>query len=129
MFFISKFQLVRLKRNMRLESAGYVFCNSKLQKMFLFYVLRKLLSNRKYQVSIIRILGHPNVKVFISHGGMLGTIEAIYNGKPIVVIPQFGDQAHNARKLERKGVGVFLDMRDATEEAINAALAKALDSE
>ncbi|ERL86204.1 hypothetical protein D910_03615, partial [Dendroctonus ponderosae] len=76
----------------------------------------------------IRIPGHSNVKVFISHGGMLGTIEAIFNGKPIIIIPHFGDQAHNARNLERKEVGIFLDMHDATEGAISAALQKALNS-
>ncbi|KAH1028367.1 hypothetical protein HUJ05_001726 [Dendroctonus ponderosae] len=74
------------------------------------------------------ILSHSNVKVFISHGGMLGTIEAIFNGKPIIIIPHFGDQAHNARNLERKEVGIFLDMHDATEGAISAALQKALNS-
>lgn len=30
------------------------------------------------------ILAHPKVKVFITHGGLLGGTEAIYNGKPLI---------------------------------------------
>lgn len=39
-----------------------------------------------------RILAHPNVKLFVTHGGLLSTIESIYREKPIVGIPIFGDQ-------------------------------------
>ena len=39
---------------------------------------------------------HPNVKVFISHCGMLGTQEALYAGTPMLGLPIFGDQPKNA---------------------------------
>lgn len=38
------------------------------------------------------ILAHENVKVFVTHGGLLSCTESILRGKPIVGIPIFGDQ-------------------------------------
>ncbi|KAK9870918.1 hypothetical protein WA026_009880 [Henosepilachna vigintioctopunctata] len=64
------------------------------------------------------ILSHPNVKAFISHGGLLGTTEAIHCGVPMMIMPQFGDQHTNARAVEANGGGVILYLRDATEEKV-----------
>jgi glucuronosyltransferase len=38
------------------------------------------------------ILAHENVKLFVTHGGLLSCTESIYRGKPVVGIPIFGDQ-------------------------------------
>lgn len=38
------------------------------------------------------ILAHKNVKLFITHGGLLSCTESLLRGKPIVGIPIFGDQ-------------------------------------
>lgn len=38
------------------------------------------------------ILAHDNVKLFVTHGGLLSCTESILRGKPIVGIPIFGDQ-------------------------------------
>lgn len=38
------------------------------------------------------ILAHKNVILFISHGGLFGTIEGTHRGLPILFIPFFGDQ-------------------------------------
>jgi len=38
------------------------------------------------------ILAHPNVKLFVTHGGLLSCTESILRGTPIVGIPIFGDQ-------------------------------------
>ncbi|CAG9762824.1 unnamed protein product [Ceutorhynchus assimilis] len=72
------------------------------------------------------VLCHPNTVLFISHGGLLGTTEAIHCGVPVIVMPQFGDQRMNAKLLEKQGAGVILKLLDATEETITEALTKAL---
>ncbi|XP_058833854.1 UDP-glycosyltransferase UGT5-like [Topomyia yanbarensis] len=73
------------------------------------------------------ILAHPNVKLFITHGGLLGTTEALYHGKPIVGIPIFGDQMMNVRRAVRTGYGVMLDLNDATEESVLNAIETVLN--
>ncbi|KAK7069026.1 hypothetical protein SK128_007339 [Halocaridina rubra] len=58
------------------------------------------------------ILSDPRVKIFISHGGLLGTQEAIYHAKPILVLPIYGDQPKNAQTIVSKGIGISLDWDD-----------------
>ncbi|XP_044733444.1 uncharacterized protein LOC123296047, partial [Chrysoperla carnea] len=68
------------------------------------------------------ILSHPNVVGFISHGGLLGTIEAFYNGVPIVSVPFFGDQFHNAKALESHGTAAILNTWNLKKDSISKAL-------
>ncbi|KAH8295862.1 hypothetical protein KR018_004803 [Drosophila ironensis] len=49
------------------------------------------------------ILAHPNVKLFITHGGIFGTQEGIYWGVPMLCIPLYGDQHRNTIKSVREG--------------------------
>ncbi|KAG5672607.1 hypothetical protein PVAND_002722 [Polypedilum vanderplanki] len=64
------------------------------------------------------ILAHPNVKMFISHGGFLGTSEATSEGVPILGIPMYGDQSLNIAIFEKTGRGLKLDVDDMNEETI-----------
>lgn len=73
-------------------------------------------------MSYFLIAGHPNVKAFISHGGLLGTTEAVHCGVPVLIMPQYGDQHTNARALEANGGGVILKLHDADEEKVYNAL-------
>lgn len=54
------------------------------------------------------ILGHPKVLGFVMHGGMLSLSESTYCGKPVLVIPFFGDQFSNAAAAEAIGLGKIL---------------------
>lgn len=67
------------------------------------------------------------MKAFISHGGLLGTTEAVHCGVPVVVMPQYGDQHTNARALEVSGGGVVLQFNDLNEENVYNALVTVLD--
>ncbi|KAJ8954686.1 hypothetical protein NQ318_011378 [Aromia moschata] len=58
------------------------------------------------------ILAHPNVKVFITHGGLLSTTETVYHGVPILAIPVFADQHHNAATAVRNGYALSLAYHD-----------------
>lgn len=37
------------------------------------------------------ILGHKNIKLFMSHGGLLSTQEAVYHGVPMLALPIWGN--------------------------------------
>lgn len=67
------------------------------------------------------------MKAFISHGGLLGTTEAVHCGVPVIVMPQYGDQFTNAKALETNGGGIILNFRTATEEEVYQALKTVLD--
>ncbi|CAG7720843.1 unnamed protein product, partial [Allacma fusca] len=73
------------------------------------------------------ILGHPNIRLFITHGGALSTQEAIYNGVPLVVMPVFADQDNNARQAAEKGLAIMLEVTELTEEILLSAINKVLN--
>lgn len=53
-------------------------------------------------------VAHPNLKLFITHGGLLGGTEAVYHGVPVLVIPVFADQLTNAQNAEEGGYALSL---------------------
>ncbi|OOR16964.1 macrolide family glycosyltransferase [Bacillus mycoides] len=61
-------------------------------------------------------------KLFITHGGMNSTHEGIYNGVPLVVIPQSADQPVIARQVENLGAGVTLQMQGLTESQLRESV-------
>lgn len=64
------------------------------------------------------ILAHPNIKLFITHGGLLGLTEAIYNAVPIIGIPVYGDQELNVARAVESGWGLKLSYENLTESSI-----------
>ncbi|XP_023012472.2 UDP-glycosyltransferase UGT5 [Leptinotarsa decemlineata] len=68
------------------------------------------------------ILAHPNVKLFITHGGLLSKTETIYHGVPILAIPVFGDQKMNSAKAVAAGYGLSLSIKELNEEKLSNIL-------
>lgn len=58
----------------------------------------------------------------MSHGGMLGSLEAINRGVPILGIPVYGDQHQNMAKLSQKKMATFIRFTDVTEENLENAI-------
>lgn len=71
---------------------------------------------------------HPNTKVFISHCGLGGTLEALYFGIPVIGIPLYGDQLINVDSLVDKGISVRLDFDRISEQTLDAALNETLSN-
>jgi len=64
------------------------------------------------------LLGHPKIKMFITHCGLGGMEESIFNGVPLLGMPFFGDQPLNAKEAENHGFLLKLDWNDMTEETL-----------
>uniref|UniRef100_A0A914XI84 UDP-glucuronosyltransferase n=1 Tax=Plectus sambesii TaxID=2011161 RepID=A0A914XI84_9BILA len=78
----------------------------------------------------VDLLGHPNVKAFITHGGQNSILETVYAGKPVLTIPCFADQFRNAATVVRKGFGTRLPTMSAlTDDSLTAALQDLLNNE
>ncbi|WP_144508602.1 macrolide family glycosyltransferase [Bacillus mycoides] len=61
-------------------------------------------------------------KLFITHGGMNSTHEGLYNGVPLIVIPQSADQPVIANQVENLGAGVTLQMQGLTESRLHESV-------
>jgi UDP:flavonoid glycosyltransferase YjiC (YdhE family) len=61
--------------------------------------------------------------VAVAHGGFGTTLGAVAAGLPLVVVPLFGDQPDNARRVEAAGAGVAVwPDPDAPPEAIRSSI-------
>lgn len=72
------------------------------------------------------ILGHPNCVLFVTHGGIHSTEEAIYFGVPMLAISVFGDQLHNSLVMQNRGAAIRIKYFDFNENVFEEALHKIL---
>ncbi|KAI5633119.1 UDP-glucoronosyl and UDP-glucosyl transferase domain-containing protein [Phthorimaea operculella] len=74
------------------------------------------------------LLRHPNVKVFITQGGLQSTDEAIIAGVPLIGIPMLADQWYNVEKYVHHGIGLKLSIETVNEEQLTNAIKEVIDN-
>ncbi|XP_038212493.1 UDP-glucosyltransferase 2 isoform X2 [Zerene cesonia] len=73
------------------------------------------------------LLGHPKIKAFVTHGGLLSMFETVYHGVPIVSIPVFCDHDSNAAKAEVDGYAKKLDLQYLTADKLYEAIKEVIN--
>lgn len=71
----------------------------------------------------------PHVDLFITHGGNNSFTEALYFGKPMIILPLFGDQFDNAARIQEKGLGLRFHPYYVTKEELFAGIEQLLADE
>ncbi|XP_055308683.1 UDP-glucosyltransferase 2-like [Sitodiplosis mosellana] len=74
------------------------------------------------------ILAHKNIKLFVTHGGLLSTTEAVHFGKPLVGIPFFFDQYLNMYLAQQRGYAQSVPIQSLTADKITTAVDKVLSN-
>ncbi|XP_015113327.1 UDP-glucuronosyltransferase 2B15 isoform X2 [Diachasma alloeum] len=74
----------------------------------------------------VAVLAHKNTKMFITHGGLMSTQEALIYGVPLVGIPFFGDQHSNIIDYHSLGMALELNNHNLSEKAISWAVNEVL---
>lgn len=92
----------------------------------------QLMANKSSNVRISKwfpqsdLLAHPNVKLFITQGGLMSMEEAIDRETPMIGIPFLLDQYQNAMKMQEEGCGLRLDLENLSEESLHKAIVEVM---
>lgn len=72
------------------------------------------------------LLGNPNTRLFIAHGGANGMLEAAYHGVPVCGVPLFVDQWDNIMRAVHFGMAEMIDKDTFTADSLAADINKML---
>ena len=72
------------------------------------------------------LLAHPNLKVFVTHGGLLSIQEALYHGIPLVGVPLAQDQISNVIRAEKNGFAIKVALENLSVETLVPAIKSAM---
>ena len=64
------------------------------------------------------LLGHNNTRLFITACGTNGQSEAVYHGVPMIGLPLQAEQDYNAARMQYKGFGVRMNLKQFTSEEL-----------
>ncbi|KAH8241268.1 hypothetical protein KR032_005719, partial [Drosophila birchii] len=74
------------------------------------------------------VLAHPNVRLFISQGGMLSVMEAVFSGVPMLGLPLFFDHSSNINQVRRAGMAKILDPNNLNEDLLTSTILELLEN-
>nr|CAD7263094.1 unnamed protein product [Timema shepardi] len=74
------------------------------------------------------MIAHPNLRLFMTHGGQHSTLEAIYHAVPVVGIPVIREQKINMIQSASAGSGVVVYYENVTETSLSWALQEVLEN-
>lgn len=71
---------------------------------------------------------HPNVKLYISHGGISGVYEAVDAGVPVIGFPLIFDQSRNIDNLVNAGMAVSMDLLSLSKDKFLTAILELINN-
>lgn len=83
---------------------------------------RNFTVKRYYEIPQLEVL--KKCSIFITHGGMNSTHEGLFNGIPLIVIPQQDEQAYVAKQAARSGCGICLNRSGITSKILKESVEK-----
>jgi len=68
----------------------------------------------------------PHASAMVGHGGVGTTLSGLRAGMPMVVVPLFADQPHNARRVAAIGAGIVVEGGPAALDGLGDAVGRVL---
>lgn len=72
-------------------------------------------------------LGHPKIRAFVTHGGLLSLFETVYHGVPVVAMPVFCDHDANVEKAVQDGYAIRLEFQELTATKLLKSIAAVIN--
>ncbi|XP_071991045.1 UDP-glucuronosyltransferase 3A1-like [Engystomops pustulosus] len=73
------------------------------------------------------LLGHPKIRLLVTHGGLNSVTEAVYHGVPILGIPLFADQPDNLVRIKTKLMGEFIPFHEIKSDRFADMMQKIIE--
>ena len=75
------------------------------------------------------LLAHPNLKVFVTHGGLMSLQEALFHKVPIVGVPIAFDQIGNLNRAQSNGYAIKLNLHSLTKDDLVSSIRRVMTDE